>query len=99
VLVLLTLTCVVTKAGVPNNKIFVGESSYGRSFHMADDGCSGPLCDFTGSRTHSDAKPGRCTETSGYISNAEINEIIGRGGSKHFHDGDSNTDVIIYQGS
>ena len=88
----------VTKAGVPNNKIFVGESSYGRSFHMAVDGCSGPMCDFTGTKSRSDAKPGRCTDTGGYISNAEINEIIGKGGSQHFHDGASNTDVMLYQG-
>ncbi|KAK8080351.1 hypothetical protein PG997_008169 [Apiospora hydei] len=33
----------VTKAEVPNNKIYVGESSYGRSFHMAKDNCWGPM--------------------------------------------------------
>ncbi|KAM3422336.1 hypothetical protein BST61_g2695 [Cercospora zeina] len=27
---------IITKAGEPTNKIFVGEASYGRSFHMAD---------------------------------------------------------------
>ncbi|RYP06455.1 hypothetical protein DL766_010222 [Monosporascus sp. MC13-8B] len=90
---------IITKAGVPNNKVFVGESSYGRSFHMAKDGCWGPMCEFTGSRTQSDAKPGRCTKTAGYISNAEINEIIRRGdGARTFHDGDSNTDIMLYQG-
>ncbi|KAH8901476.1 class V chitinase Chi100 [Thozetella sp. PMI_491] len=88
----------VTKAGVANNKIFVGEASYGRSFHMAVDGCWGPLCDFTGSRTQSDAKPGRCTETGGYISNAEINDIAQTGQGQQFHDGESNTDVLLYQG-
>ncbi|KAK2601575.1 hypothetical protein QQS21_004893 [Conoideocrella luteorostrata] len=90
----------ITKAGVPNNKIFVGEASYGRSFHMAQDGCWGPLCDFTGSRTSSDAKPGRCTKTGGYISYAEINEIIKRGGSevRVFHDGESNSDIMLNQG-
>jgi hypothetical protein len=89
---------IVTKAGVPNNKIFVGESSYGRSFHMAVDGCWGPMCDFTGSRLVSDAQPGRCTETGGYISNAEINEIIRAGGGRQFHDGASNSDILIYKG-
>ncbi|KAL1841513.1 hypothetical protein VTJ49DRAFT_7004 [Mycothermus thermophilus] len=39
---------IITKAGVPNNKIFVGEASYGRSFRMAQAGCWGPTCDFTG---------------------------------------------------
>ncbi|OAL62501.1 hypothetical protein A7C99_7087 [Trichophyton rubrum] len=89
----------ITKAGVPNNKIFVGESSYGRSFHMVQDGCWGPLCEFTGSRTQSDAQPGRCTKTAGYISFAEINEIIKRGdGVNVFHDDASNTDVMLYKG-
>ncbi|RYO80140.1 hypothetical protein DL764_009933 [Monosporascus ibericus] len=93
------LTETLTKAGVPNNKVFVGESSYGRSFHMAKDGCWRPLCEFTGSRIQSDAKPGRCTKTAGYISSAEINEIIRRGdGARTFHDGDSNTDIMLYQG-
>ena len=66
----------VTKAGVPSNKIYVGESSYGRSFKMAKAGCSGPMCTFLGDRLNSQAKKGRCTGTSGYISNAEIEEII-----------------------
>ncbi|KAF2729337.1 glycoside hydrolase family 18 protein [Polyplosphaeria fusca] len=90
---------IITKAGVPNNKIFVGESSYGRSFHMAQDGCWGPMCEFTGSRTHSDAAPGRCTNEGGYISLAEINEIIGKNsGAQLMHDGGSNTDVLLYKG-
>ncbi|KAI1772844.1 carbohydrate-binding module family 24 protein [Hypoxylon cercidicola] len=88
----------ITKAGVPNNKIFVGESSYGRSFHMAVDGCWGPMCDFTGTRTESDAQPGRCTKTGGYIANAEINELIRTGAVQQLHDGDSNTDVLLYNG-
>lgn len=90
----------LTKAGVPNNKIYVGEASYGRTFHMAQDGCWGPDCQFTGSRTESDAAPGRCTKTGGYLGMAEINEIIltGDPGIKSFHDGDSNTDVVLYDG-
>ncbi|PHH91790.1 hypothetical protein CDD83_10286 [Cordyceps sp. RAO-2017] len=69
----------VTKVGEPNNKVFVGESSYGRSFRMAQDGCWQPMCEFTGSRTQSNANPGRCTQTGGYISDPEINEILARG--------------------
>jgi chitinase len=53
----------VTKAGVPTNKIFVGMAKYGRSFNMKDSSCKGPSCLFTGSFTVSDATPGRCTET------------------------------------
>jgi GH18 family chitinase len=91
----------VTKAGVPNNRIFVGEASYGRSFHMAQNGCSGPLCDFTGSRTQSDAKPGRCTGQGGYIAYAEIVEYLKRKGDivQSFRDEDSDTDVMLYDGS
>lgn len=91
--------CTVTKAGVPNNKVFVGEASYGRSFHMAQDGCWGPMCEFTGSRTKSDAQPGKCTNTSGYLAYAEITEIQKSGtAQKIFHDGKSNTDVMLYNG-
>ncbi|KAM5435297.1 hypothetical protein MferCBS31731_006262 [Microsporum ferrugineum] len=60
----------ITKAGVPSSKIIVGVASYGRSFRMADPSCTGPTCTFTG-----EAMKGRCTVTSGYISNAEIREI------------------------
>ncbi|KAJ3496240.1 hypothetical protein NLG97_g2808 [Lecanicillium saksenae] len=88
---------VITKAGVANNKIVVGEASYGRSFHMAVPGCWGPMCEFTGTREQSDAYPGRCTGTRGYISEAEMKEIQNWGQEKIelFHDADSNTDVMI----
>jgi len=91
----------VTKAGVPNNRIFVGEASYGRSFHMAQNGCSGPLCEFTGSKTQSDAKPGRCTGQGGYLAYAEIIEYLKRKGGalEAFRDENSDTDVMLYDGS
>jgi hypothetical protein len=90
----------VTKAGVPNNKIFVGEASYGRSFRMAQNGCWGPMCEFTGTRLQSDANPGRCTKTPGYLSYTEIMEIITRNGNtaRGFHDDASDTDVLLYKG-
>ncbi|PKX90534.1 uncharacterized protein P174DRAFT_453491 [Aspergillus novofumigatus IBT 16806] len=40
----------ITKAGVPTNKIIVGESSYGRTFKMSQAGCTGPMCTFEGDR-------------------------------------------------
>jgi GH18 family chitinase len=64
----------ITKAGVPNNKIFGGVASYGRSFGMADPSCYGPTCKFTG--PESGARPGECTQTAGYIANAEIGEWL-----------------------
>lgn len=56
----------VTKAGVPAEKIIVGIASYGRSFRMADKSCTGPQCLFTGSYEVSEAEPGQCTGTGGY---------------------------------
>lgn len=55
----------ITKAGVNTNKVVVGVSSYGRSFRMAEKGCTGPNCKFTGSRIQSDAAKGDCTDTAG----------------------------------
>jgi hypothetical protein len=66
----------VTKAGVPANKIIVGVSSYGRAFKMRNPSCRGPMCEYTGTASVSHALPGPCTGTQGYISNAEINEFI-----------------------
>ncbi|KAF5485943.1 Killer toxin subunits alpha/beta [Colletotrichum fructicola] len=93
----------VTKAGVPGNKIVVGVTSYGRSFQMAEAGCWGPGCKFTGDRLTSYATPGRCTGTAGYIADAEIKEIISGGGAKrqsrvvtHFLDASSNSDILVY---
>lgn len=73
----MTSLAMVTKAGVDSGKVVVGVSSYGRSFKMASAGCDGPNCKFTGGRLDSNAKKGECTDTAGYISNAEINKIIG----------------------
>lgn len=61
----------VTKAGVPSNKIVVGVTSW--SIH-ARSGLQGPNCGFTG--PDSGATKGRCTDEPGYVSNAEIDEII-----------------------
>jgi GH18 family chitinase len=33
---------IITKAGVPSKKLFVGITSYGRSFKMEKAGCTGP---------------------------------------------------------
>ncbi|KAK5654618.1 hypothetical protein OQA88_6939 [Cercophora sp. LCS_1] len=98
----------VTKAGVPGHKLVVGVTSYGRSFNMAQAGCWGPGCTFTGTRLESHATPGRCTGTGGYLADAEIAEIIS-GGTHHtkrqsgsgrvaasFLDTSSNSDILVY---
>ncbi|KAL6691579.1 glycoside hydrolase superfamily [Trichoderma pleuroticola] len=88
----------ITKAGVNANKVFVGESSYGRSFRMAKTGCTGPDCTFTGANGQSDAAKGRCTNASGYLSNAEINEIISKSSKskKTWFDKDTASDYLVY---
>ncbi|PKK52047.1 hypothetical protein CI102_2177 [Trichoderma harzianum] len=95
--VLLALS-MITKAGVDANKVFVGESSYGRSFRMAKTGCTGPDCTFTGTNGQSDAAKGRCTNASGYLSNAEINEIISKPSKskKTWFDKDTGSDYLVY---
>lgn len=99
-ILLMHLPVTVTKAGVSSNKIMVGESSYGRSFNMAEVGCTGQDCFFTGTRFRSDATPGRCTTTGGYISNAEINELIADMGKSldTWYDDDTASDYLVYDG-
>jgi hypothetical protein len=48
---------------------------YGRSFKMAEAGCTGPDCFFLGNNRTSYAAEGVCTGTRGYISNVEIQGI------------------------
>ena len=69
----------ITKAGVPSNKVLVGIASYGRSFKVAEPGCTGPRCRFVGigEKHESAAKLGKCTKTAGYLSDYEIRQIIG----------------------
>ncbi|KAK2782279.1 hypothetical protein FQN53_000095 [Emmonsiellopsis sp. PD_33] len=96
----LTALSMITKAGVPANKVLVGISSYGRSFRMSDSTCTGPDCTFTGTSNSSDAYRGPCTDTGGYISNAELEDIIGGEGGhslvKSYRDDDSDSDILIY---
>ncbi|PGH08766.1 hypothetical protein AJ79_05865 [Helicocarpus griseus UAMH5409] len=95
-----TALSMITKAGVPANKVLIGITSYGRSFRMSDPTCADPKCTFTGTRNSSNAHRGRCTGTSGYISNFELKEIIAgeRGYSlvNSYRDANSDSDILIY---
>ncbi|KAM5447956.1 hypothetical protein McanCB56680_008038 [Microsporum canis] len=88
----------ITKAGVPSNKVVVGVTSYGRSFAMAEAGCHTPECLYTGGPQSSNAAKGVCTRTAGYIANAEIDEILKDPGriNEHYVDGASNSNILVY---
>lgn len=61
----------ISKAPVSTSQIIVGVASYGRSFEMTTAGCWGPSCTWSQAGAE-----GPCTQTAGYISNAEINQIL-----------------------
>ncbi|EPS45982.1 hypothetical protein H072_63 [Dactylellina haptotyla CBS 200.50] len=85
----------ITKAGIPSNKVIVGVSSYGRSFKMATTGCTTPMCRYLGPQSR--AMPGRCTGTAGYISNAEIDEIARTNPSaRKIYDTESTSNILVW---
>ncbi|KAL4996287.1 hypothetical protein BDV10DRAFT_187234 [Aspergillus recurvatus] len=87
----------ITKAGVESTSIVVGVASYGRSFGMADQDCTGPNCHFTGTNTSSTAEEGECTRTAGMIANAEINRILSLGDEdSSYYDQGSDSNVIVW---
>ncbi|KAJ2849889.1 hypothetical protein IWW36_002308 [Coemansia brasiliensis] len=85
----------ITHAGVPSNKILLGLGAYGRSFQQVDPSCSGPSCKFTGPA--SGATPGTCTNTAGYISLTEINDIVSSGSVRQqYYDEVADCDILLY---
>ena len=81
-----------------SNKITVGVSSYGRSFAMTKAYCTGPDCTYLG--PESSAAKGQCTQTAGYISNAEIDAISLLNDTsdqvRTFYDAGSDSNFLVY---
>ncbi|KAA8622106.1 hypothetical protein SMACR_09659 [Sordaria macrospora] len=77
----------ITKAGVPGKKVIVGVTSYGRSFEMAQPGCWGPGCFFTGDSMNSNAKKGIIAGTGSKRSGRVIASFV---------DASSNSDILVY---
>jgi hypothetical protein len=65
---------------------------------MAGAGYSTELCTYTGSQTQSDAAGGLCTGTAGYISNAEIKDILNDPSrvNSNYVDVGSNSNILVY---
>ncbi|KAJ5121270.1 uncharacterized protein N7515_009231 [Penicillium bovifimosum] len=85
----------ITKAGVASSKIMVGVTSYGRSFQMSTPGCYDPMCTYTG--PESGAWKGSCTDTAGYLGNAEIYYAQSTmSDSDYFFDADSYSDTLVF---
>lgn len=65
---------------------------------MAEAGCHTPDCLFTGTPLHSNAAKGPCTDTAGYISNAEINDIMKNPSrvNENYIDPTSNSNILVY---
>jgi chitinase len=85
----------ITKAGVPSNKIVMGVGSYARSFQQSNPSCYTPECTFTGPA--SGATPGECTKTPGYIGFGELQQIVDNGTvRKMYYDDVSASDILLY---
>lgn len=59
------------RVNVPPSKVSLGVGFYGRSFTLQDPSCSKPGCKFSGA-----SRPGKCTNTGGYLAYYEIQDIL-----------------------
>ena len=76
---------------VPAKKLNLGLGFYGRSFQLADPGCSKPGCNFKAG-----ASPGSCTKNSGTLSYKEITEIIDQKKLKPVYDKESAVKYVVW---
>lgn len=85
----------ITKANVPSSQAVVGVTSYGRSFQMTEAGCFIEMCTYTGPT--SGAYPGICTNTSGYLGNAEIDYMNATmENTFSYMDEDSYSNILVF---
>lgn len=80
----------LTKAGVGTSQIMVGVASYGRSFEMTTEGCYDANCTWDAA-----GLAGECTDTAGYISNAEMNQILSENSDSKVYSTNV-TDILVY---
>jgi hypothetical protein len=85
----------ITKAGVPSNKVIMGVPSFGRSYKMTGVSCQTPTCRHMDGK-NSTATLGRCTKTAGMLANAEIEDIIKQNLGRTHYDPASDSDILIY---
>ena len=76
---------------VAAKKLNLGLGFYGRSFQLADPGCSKPGCNFKGG-----GSPGPCTQNSGTLSYKEITEIVDQKKLKPIYDKESAVKYIVW---
>jgi chitinase len=58
--------------------VLLGLGFYGRSFTLNDTSCTYPGCDFDKRYGSGGGAPGECTDTSGILTDYEINRVINR---------------------
>ncbi|PWY82115.1 hypothetical protein BO70DRAFT_429188 [Aspergillus heteromorphus CBS 117.55] len=80
----------MTKAGVATNQVMVGVTSYGRSFQMTTPGCISSSCTWDAA-----GAAGPCTVTAGYISNAELDDILADDSTAQLYSTNV-TDILVY---
>ncbi|GLA09156.1 hypothetical protein AnigIFM60653_011234 [Aspergillus niger] len=80
----------ITKAGVATKDIRVGVSSYGRSFHMTTEGCYELWCTYDTAGAQ-----GPCTDTAGYIAEAEMDGILASEATTQTYS-TYDTDILVY---
>lgn len=89
---ILTSLALVTKAGVPSNKVAVGVASYGRGFHMVSSNCTGERCPWI----HDATQPiGDCTQEQGLLANAELEKLSKQDSTIVMRDENSDSDVLV----